>query len=310
MPRRQPGWCLLMLVALLAPTPGVQLQAQDSPQVQIGLVRTLFRDVSPALIEVAAAPFSTLMKNQTGIAGTARLAADALELAEQLQEGKVHLGVFNGFEFAWAQQRFSDLKPLVIIVNRHRHLSASIVVNQENPARSVADLKGANLAIPLGTREHCHLFWQRLCVQSGIQPEEHFAIVSRPASKHRALDDIVRGKLHAVVIDGATLEAYRELKPGCFDRLKVLQQSDVFPAAVIAYKPGVLRDDVLQRLRNGLLQAAQSEQSQGMMLLWNVTAFELPPSDYQQTLTNILKNYPSPESRTRQVNQNNQPKTP
>ena len=74
---------------------------------------------------------------------SARPGGDAAQLARAMKEGKLHLGVYHGFEFAWARQANPDLKPLVIAVCHHKQLHAYLVVNKEGSIakrRSYAEL--------------------------------------------------------------------------------------------------------------------------------------------------------------------------
>ena len=50
----------------------------------------------------------------TGTPGRVSMASDALDLGEQLAEGKVQFGVFHGVGFAWAQEKHPTLKPLAL----------------------------------------------------------------------------------------------------------------------------------------------------------------------------------------------------
>src|SRR4051794_17829289 len=84
-------------VALAAsPAPARPGGAEGNRPVQIGLVRTMFRDIPEAMFGVIAKPFNRLMAEQTGMAGEVTLAADAEALARQIDEGHTHLGVFQG----------------------------------------------------------------------------------------------------------------------------------------------------------------------------------------------------------------------
>src|SRR5262249_21916809 len=120
--------------------------------VRIGMVSTLFRDVSPATRQLSLQPFSSLVRAQTGLDGRPVLAGDALDLAGQMKENKVQFGVFHGFEFAWAQEKYPDLRALVIAINRQRHLRANLVTRHDSDVKSFADLKGKKLALPRGSR--------------------------------------------------------------------------------------------------------------------------------------------------------------
>src|SRR5437660_3858231 len=102
-------WACLSGAALLAALclvhPGQRATAGDSPGVQVGLVGSLFRDTPPALAEVLAQPIKTLMQSQTGLTGQVQVASNTFDLSRRLKDGKVQLGVFHGFEFAWARRK-------------------------------------------------------------------------------------------------------------------------------------------------------------------------------------------------------------
>ncbi len=102
----------------------VPAETADAPPVRIGLVKTLFRDVPESLIEWGLRPMKALMEGQTGLSGDLIPSGDADRLACQLKDNDLQLGVFHGVEFAWVQQRYPTLKPLIIAVNEHPYLRA------------------------------------------------------------------------------------------------------------------------------------------------------------------------------------------
>ena len=260
--------------------------------VRIGLVRTLFRDVPEPMVRLMIQPFSALMKAQTGLNGDLIPCSDPYDLGQRLHEGQMELGVFHGFEFGWAQQKYPDLRPLCIAVNRHRHLTANLVVRNDSPAGSFGDLKGKIIALPRYLPGQCRLYLQRLCREAGSDPQHFLAKITSPPNVEQALDDILRGKLQAAVVDGVSLECYEQVKSACFSRLKVLKQSEVFPAAVIAYREGALDASTLKRFREGMVSASQTERGRDLMSMWKLTGFEDVPADYTTTLANIMRAYP------------------
>lgn len=279
---------------------GLSRSQADAPgTVRVGLVKTMFRDIPEPMVRLITAPFGSLLRNQTGYHGQLSLVEDALTLADQLEHGQVHLGVFHGFEFAWAQEKYPQLKPLVIAVHRQHNLAAYLVSRNDTNARELADLKGRKLSLPLRTREHCRLWLERHCDELGNQPESFFAEICKHRSVENALDDVLRGKVHCALVDGVGLACYQRVKPGCHARLKVVEHSEVFPAGVIAYREGALDSAMLTRFQNGLLQASSNSQGREMLNLWKLSGFESVPSSYTQVLANIRRAYPSPESRTR-----------
>jgi len=280
------------LLGLASVLPASEEGAIAPAPVRIGLVRTLFRDVPEPMVQLMMQPFSALMRGQTGLDGRLIPCSDPCALGQLLHEGKMELGVFHGFEFAWAQQKFPDLRPLCIAINRHRHLTANVVVRSDSDATGLADLKGKVVALPRYSREQCRLFLDRACQECGATPQRFFAKIATPANVEDALDDVVRGKLQAAVVDGVSLECYEQVKSGCFARLKVLKQSEIFPAAVVAFRQGALEASTLTRFHDGMIGANQNERGRDLMSMWKLTAFEDVPADYAQTLANIVRSYP------------------
>jgi ABC-type phosphate/phosphonate transport system substrate-binding protein len=262
--------------------------------IQIGMVSSLFRDMPEALVSTMMQPFGALMESQTGLPGKIVPGGDAVQLGRALAEDRVQLAVFHGIEYGWARQQFPSLRALMIAVNQQAHLRAVVVVRDGAGADEFVDLRGRALALPRRTREHCHLFLERRCQALGDPPKDFFGKVTAPATAEEAMDDVVDGAVEAAVVDGIALDSYRRRKPARFARLKAIQRSEAFPAAVVAYHPGVLDEATLRRFREGMLNANKTALGRQMMTLWKLTAFEPVPADYEQTMANILKMYPTP----------------
>ena len=62
-------------------------------------------------------------------------------------------------------------------------------------------------------------------------------------------------KLDAAIVDNASFTNLRRHHPGRFARLKVLAQSELFPASVVAHYQGVISDKTLAQVRDGMLRA-------------------------------------------------------
>ena len=67
-------------------------QAADPPPhtgpVEIGIVQTLFTDIPQTLVNICAAPFTALLKDQTGIDGKLTIAGDAFFVGKLLHDNK------------------------------------------------------------------------------------------------------------------------------------------------------------------------------------------------------------------------------
>jgi ABC-type phosphate/phosphonate transport system substrate-binding protein len=263
--------------------------------VRIGLLGSFFRDMPPALVKASTGPFRTLMEASTGLRGDLVVGGDAFSVAGQLRAGKLHLGVFHGFEFAWAKAKNRDLRPLMIAVNQQRHLSVRVLVAKTSSAKSLADLKGKAVALPSHSKEHCLLFLDRSCEDLGKTPKSFFSKLTMPDCAEDALDDVVDGKVEGAVVDGVALDCYKRRKPGRFAKLKEVEKSAVFPATVVAYYAGKIDTATLQKFKSGMTNAHKSAFGRQLMALWKMTGFEAIPEDYEETLKAIAKTYPPPK---------------
>jgi ABC-type phosphate/phosphonate transport system substrate-binding protein len=261
--------------------------------VRIGLIGTLFRDMPAPLVKTSMAPFRTLMQSQTGLRGILVTAPDAFALGKLLNANKLQLGVFHGFEFAWAQRKYPKLKPLVIAVNQHRHLRALVLVHKDSDAHNLENLKGKTLALPSLTREHCYLYLDRSCQDLGAEPKAYFSRLSKGGNVEDVLDKVCAKQVDAALVDGVALSCYKRRNPGRVRSLRILQKSRVFPAAVVAYHAGGLDAATLRQFRAGMIKANKTAYGRQMLMFWRMTGFEKIPADYQKNLAEIAKAFPS-----------------
>jgi ABC-type phosphate/phosphonate transport system substrate-binding protein len=116
-----------------------------------------------------------------------------------------------------------------------------------------------------------------------------------------SLDDLADGGVQAVVLDREALNCYKQRKPGRFGKLKELQKSEVFPDSVVVYRSGVFDQAALDHFREGLEKADSTALGRQLLLLWQMTAFQEVPADYERLLADIAKAYPPPKSAGNKV---------
>jgi ABC-type phosphate/phosphonate transport system substrate-binding protein len=260
--------------------------------VRIGLIGSLFRDTPESVVQIMMRPFRSLLETQTGMCGDLIAAGDADNLAHKLKDDEVQFGVFHGIEFAWARQKFPRLRALVVAINRHPFLRAEVVVKKDGKVASLADLKGRVVALDRRAREHCRLYLERKCVPAGTTVQKHFSRLAMPLDAENALDDLQDGGVEAAVVDATDFEAYKESHPVRAARLRRLDQSEHFPCAVVAYYPGGVAGDLLDRFRSGMIAARETTRGKQLLSLCRITAFEEPPAGFEESLQTIVKAYP------------------
>jgi ABC-type phosphate/phosphonate transport system substrate-binding protein len=215
------------------------------------------------------------------------------ELTAKLANGHLHLGVFQGYEFAWAQDKDRKLRPLTIAVNVRPYRYAHVLVRQDSEATNFEGLGGASLALPRIGQGHLRLFVWHHSQAKGKPLDAFFPKITAPDNIEDALDDVVDGIVQVAVVDRVGLEAYRRRKPGRFKRLKEVACSDALPPPLLACYEGSLDNSTLQRFRDGLLNAHHREEGQKLLNLFKLTSFETVPNDFDQVLAATRKTYPS-----------------
>lgn len=265
----------------------------DGHSLNVGMVKGMFRDVQPALLQVFSRPFRELMLQQSGYTGEITILPDAFQLADSLKNRQCHLGVFHGFEFAWVKQRHPDLEPLVVTVPPGRKVQACLVVHKDHQAKTLSDIGDECVILPRGTKSHCLLFLEKL--RSNLSPQRAMPKTLINKTAEDVLNSVVSCESCCCLVDAAALAGYQALHPGAYKQLRVLSESESFPQSVIAYRKGDLSDTAVAKLKAGLLQAHRSPAGRPLMMLWNLKGFEEVPADYPSQLDAISKSYPAPE---------------
>jgi ABC-type phosphate/phosphonate transport system substrate-binding protein len=239
------------------------------------------------------------IKDETGLNNDIVREKDWRELLQKMAKGDLHLGVFQGYEFAWAQPDQPKLKPLALAINVYRYPTAHVVTQRENKAKNFADLQGQSLAVPATGQGYLRLFVEHECQAAGKRIEDFFSKITNAEDIEAAIDDVVDGVTQAMVVDRATLEAYKRRKPERFKNLKEVARSQPFPPPLVAYYDDVLDEPTRKRFRDGLLKASEKDRGQTMLTLFRLTGFEAPRDDFDKVLAETRKNYPPPASRSK-----------
>jgi len=260
---------------------------------RIGTTNSLMKEEPGGKEKAPLKSLRSFIKDETGLNNEILREKDWNDLAEQLAKGKLQLGVFQGYEFAWAKAKRPALKPLTIAITVYRYPVAYVVTRKDSPARKFTDLKGKKLAIPDTGQGYLNLFVERAAEAQGKQLKDFVSKIRSPENAEIALDDVVDRGADAAVVDRAALDSFKRRKPGRFKLLKEVAKSTPFPPAVVAYYEGSTLDKTtLQRFRKGMLNAKRTERGETMLNLFGLSGFEDVPGDFERVLTQMRKAYP------------------
>jgi len=246
---------------------------------------------SPSREKAALKKLKSFIKEETGLDNKIVRQKNWRELAKKMADGKLHLGVFQGDEFAWARQKHAKLEPLTLGVNVDRYPVASVVTRRDSKITRFADLRGKTITMPSSSPRFLRTFLDHQC---GKKPEDYFSKIKQQENVEDALDDAVDGVVAAAVVERASLEAYRRRKPGRFKQLKEVVRSQPFPPVIIAYYDNALDESSRRRFRTGLLGASRKERGRMMLTLFRLTGFEAVPADFSKVVARTQKTYPPP----------------
>jgi len=264
--------------------------AADKPEVlQIGSSGSLTKELPRSSVESANNALKKLILDETGLKSDLIVTGSLDKLEADIKSGKLHLGLFQGYEFAWARERNPKLKSLAIGVNQYPKLVTSVLAKRDSQATDLAAFKGQVLALPVVSLEHGKLFVAKQT--GGKKAEEFFAKVTAPDNVEDAIDDVVDGVAQVTLADQVVLDSYKRRKPGRFAKLKEIQKVD-FPVPVVVYQEGVLDKETLHKFRDGIFRAKKTAEGRRVLELWKLTAFEPVPSQYETELAEMLKAYP------------------
>lgn len=269
-------------------SPMTTVTAHGQEKIQIGIVPSLIVDLSVGQQKFISEEFPLLVRDFTGHPGVLDKAGSPKELADNLQTGKAHFGVFQGIEFAETQAANPELQPLLLSVYRTPEIKALLVTKKEATYKSFADLRGKDVALMKEGKEHIRRFAQK---EAGGDPANFFGKITTPAKSEAALDAVLLGNAQAALVDTATLDIYKEVNPGRFQRLTVIAESGVFPPTVVGYDPKKANPALVKTFKEGMLKASNSSKGREVMSTFKITAFVPVPTGFEQTLAAIRKAY-------------------
>jgi hypothetical protein len=284
---------LLAIVVGFAPAADVPM-ASANDNITVGIMSGMFKGIPQPLIKAGGQQFNTLFKKFTGLPGDVMVEDDYRKLATKVNENKIQLGVIHGYEWAWLAKQNPQLAPLVVTVPA-KLPQACIVVNAKNPVLAPANLKGANIDVPFNMKAHGFLYLDKL--QKSCPPGSFAVNTPEDLGPEEALDEIVKGKAIAAMVDHSTFAAYKVNNPGKAVRLKLLSTSELFPPTVLVYSKRGLTEKTISQIRTGLLKAHKDPQGKAFLFLWNLKGFEEPSPAFEKLVEDSVKAYPPPAAK-------------
>jgi hypothetical protein len=128
------GIAAALVVLPLVASPG-RADTNKIPVLHIGATEAVVEENVPEGSNDTAveAAYGQFIQDATGFGSDIVALENHEVLAERLASGKLQLGLFMGYEFAWAQDRHPKLKVLALSVNQHFYRYPALVVRRGSP---------------------------------------------------------------------------------------------------------------------------------------------------------------------------------
>jgi ABC-type phosphate/phosphonate transport system substrate-binding protein len=281
----------LLVSTLLASEPGSKSERRTF---QIGISDALIRgQTTPSAALIQVQPMAELFSIMNSVKPEFQF--DNPEgLAKSLKEGKVQLAVMPGIEFGWLGDKAKELTPLAVAYTCDIKLKAYIIARADSKAAKLTDLRGKKLAMAKRTQHHTQVFVHDSISRSGSCPKSFFAGCTLATDADAAIEAVLEGDVAAVAIDSHSWDVFKERKPGRARKLAIVAESACFPTAVLVHKPGMIPEDQLKTLRDGLMTAHQKPFCRQILNFWRISQFVPYTPEYDQVVKNAVKSMPEP----------------
>jgi ABC-type phosphate/phosphonate transport system substrate-binding protein len=216
------------------------------------------------------------------------------QLADQLGDKKLEVGVFQGQEFAWAKERQPSIKPLALAVHSHRYPVIYIIIAKSDSTKTFEGLRGRAVTVPEGAR-YLRLFVEQQAQGAGQHADAFFSKIDSSDTSEAALDDVVDGDVAAAVVDRAALDMFKRRKPARFAMLKDVSQSRPILPPIIAFADGSIDEATRKKFQTGLVNANKKVRGQSILSAFKLTGFEVPPADFDNVAKDTLQTFPKPK---------------
>jgi phosphonate transport system substrate-binding protein len=196
--------CLAMCLALLA---GVARAADEAPVLRVSAIP----DESPTELQRKFAPLAAHLEKATGRKVRFIPVTDYAATVEGLASKKLDLVWYGGFTFVQVRRRTGNAIPLV---QREEDATfhSKFVVPASSPAKTLADLKGANFAFGSVSSTSGHLMPRYFLMQNGIDPDLDFKKVSFSGAHDVTAKWVEAGKVDGGVLNESVFQRLLEEK--------------------------------------------------------------------------------------------------
>lgn len=264
-------------------------QAPGAKPIRVGLSALLFDEQSREQMLEQMKPFTKRVEKQVGVQSEFVIVDSLDALAKQLNDRVIQIAVLSGLHYGWVKPLCPEMKPMLTTAVEGGRLKSVVLVKKEAAFASLDQLRGQSLALPNRTQNFVRFFLE----QETKQPMGDFFKVAPQRNVDDAIEAVIAGKVQAAALSESALQVFQERKPARYQRLKILVESEPFPAPVVVFLDKNADRERIDKFSEALLKADDSTEGKQMLTLWRFNGFVRLPADFESQVNHIVQKYPS-----------------
>jgi ABC-type phosphate/phosphonate transport system substrate-binding protein len=256
-------------------------------QVKVALLESVFAGQDRAKILEQIKPFAEIIKKETGTPAQFDVLSFE-QMEKEFKAGTTQLVILSGLEYGWMRSSNTDAKALLIASIDPGATKTVVAVKQDDAAREVKELAGANVAVPDRIP-----FISQYCLSKVLgQPHDKAFKMVKPGDVDETLEAVLDGKARGAIVTGAGMEVFRERKPGRFRKLKALYSSVDFPATTVMYSDKISDKAALEKFKEALIKSNEKPEGARVLTLYKLKGFEQLPTGFDEQALAVAKEFP------------------
>ncbi len=264
-------------------------QAPGTKPIRVGLSALLFDEQSREQMLEQMKPFTQRVEKQVGVQSEFVIVDSLDALAKQLNDRVIQIAVLSGLHYGWVKPLCPEMKPMLTTAVEGGRLKSVVLVKKDAAFASLDQLRGQSLALPNRTQHFVRFFLE----QETKQPMGDFFKVAPQRNVDDAIEAVIAGKVQAAALSESALQVFQERKPARYQRLKILVESEPFPAPVVVFLDKNADRERIDKFSEALLKADDSTEGKQMLTLWRFNGFVRLPADFESQVNHIVQKYPS-----------------
>ena len=215
-------------------------------------------DEAPTELQRKFKPLGDYLKQETGLEVQFTPVTDYAAVVEGLASNKIDLAWLGGFTFVQAKIRTNGGALPIVQRAEDAKFTSKFIVPIGSPAKTLADLKGANFAFGAPSSTSGHLMPRFYLMQAGIQPDTDFKTVAFSGAHDATVAFVASGRADGGVLNASVWDKLIEANNPNAAKVRVLATTPPYYDYNWTVRPGL--DPVLtKKLTDAFLKLDPSQ---------------------------------------------------